>query len=150
MLVFDVDLVLNEDVFEVVWLFVGVEVVFVELFLLIVFRVIIELYVEILEIVLLLLLVKMLLDFIFFINKFCKELFSLVEFIFGRFWRLGLRSGFDLNFGLELKVNIGDIWMLLLEVWKGFVFLLWYEVIFISGILIVIWWFMLVFCVVVY
>lgn len=113
MLVFDVDLVLNEDVFEVVWLFVGVEV-FVELFLLIVFRLIIELYVEILEIVLLLLLVKMLLDFIFFINKFCKELFSLVEFIFGRFWRLGLRSGFDLNFGLELKVNIGDIWMLLL------------------------------------
>lgn len=109
MLVFDVDLVLNEDVFEVVWLFVGVEVVFVELFLLIVFRVIIELYVEILEIVLLLLLVKMLLDFIFFINKFCKELFSLVEFIFGRFLRLGLRSGFDLNFGLELKVNIGDI-----------------------------------------
>lgn len=73
--------------------------------------------------VLLLLLVKILLDFMFFINIFCKELFSLGELILGRFFKFSI-SGFDLNLGLEVNVNVGDICILLLVVRKIFVLLL--------------------------
>lgn len=65
----------------------------------------------------------MLLDFMFFINIFCKELFSLGEFILGRFFKFSI-SGFDLNLGLEVNVKVGDICILLLVVRKIFVLFL--------------------------